>query len=99
MNMNKILPLLLLTVLFTGCTITKVQVGDKKFATYRFLDWTQIGKIDVEYPPAGGTNNITITINDYQSDREKALKDMPAIIDAAVQAAIKGAAKSIVPLP
>lgn len=96
---TRLLLSILAVALLSGCTITRVQVGDKKFATYRFLDWTQIGKIDVEYPPAGGTNNITITINDYQSDREKALKDIPAIVDSAVQAAIKGAAKSIVPIP
>lgn len=97
--MNKLLLTLLSLILLTGCTITKIEVGDKKFTTYRFLDWTKVGKIDVAYPPHGGTNNITITINDYHSDREKALQDLAPIVESITEGIVKGAAKSVVPIP
>lgn len=86
-------------LLLNGCTITKIEIGDKKFSTYRFLDWTQIGKINVSYPPAGGTNDIEIVINDYYADREKALKDLPPIVEAVAEGVVKGMVDSVAPTP
>ncbi|RTL01282.1 MAG: hypothetical protein EKK57_05035 [Proteobacteria bacterium] len=95
----KILLILISVSLLTGCTITRIEVGDKKFVTYRFFDWTKVGGISVMYPPHGGTNDIKITINDYHSDREKALQDIAPIVESITEGIVKGAAKSVVPIP
>jgi hypothetical protein len=95
----KLLAVCLLAISLTGCTITKVRINKhKSFVTYRFLDWTKVGNVKVSYETSAGTN-VVVEIADYDSDREKALKDLAPLVKEAFKGLAEGGAKGLIPIP
>lgn len=75
---------LLATLLFSGCTSTKIETADgTKFSSIRFADWTKIGKLDADLS-AGKVN-----LEGYDGDRQTATVELSRAVAALAGSLVK----------